>query len=190
LSMATQFAADVLESFAREHVAYEVSMLTETTRLLRDARRGQRPVLSSPMEIAYLESFLVHARLLDEFFGVDKRRVFAADARASDYLDRSWKPVHPVLDTDQRRAVNAQVVHLSVRRTNKVGFDVDAIADAVCESVLGFCAVLTVLRRKWFVAAESAAAAFREERPEQTRVPLTVTTTSETHAAVWLWKKP
>lgn len=54
-----------LDTFARQHVGYEAEMLVGTAELLRRMPEG------TIAHDAVLESFLVHARLLDDFLARD-----------------------------------------------------------------------------------------------------------------------
>ncbi len=66
----TALPDDGLRTLAQEHVAYELEMLVWTaTTLYRDsaARPGHALGLAQDARNAVLESFLVHARILDDF---------------------------------------------------------------------------------------------------------------------------
>ena len=118
-----------LDSFAAEHVEYEVRMLLQQYEHLEtrwaEVEAANRHDLGSDGQ-ALLEAVVVHLRLLDDFLGDWKqarrpvsrwrhrrRRVF--DSVYARHWDVRWKPTS-VLSKKQRKRANAMVAHLSGKR--------------------------------------------------------------------------
>jgi hypothetical protein len=94
------------------HVGYELTMMAATAdRLLP---RHHRPVTDTVVSNSLIESFLVHARLLDEFFGAKSRGPRNRDVRAKDF-NPSWVRGY-VLTADERDGIDGKVVHLAEDR--------------------------------------------------------------------------
>lgn len=119
------FDDPTLQEFARVHLRYEVVHLHGTASHLEVLAAGRDQLPETSEVDAYLESFLVHARLLDDFFGMsrDVRDTPLEDSgRRDDVLACDYNPdwvQQRVLSSSIRRSINAQVQHLSVRRKLK-----------------------------------------------------------------------
>jgi hypothetical protein len=99
------------EAEIAEHVNYEMKMLCVTAyQLLRPYR------LSNVLSNAVVESFLVHARLLDDFFGSDSRGPKGRDVLATDFHP-TWQR-RRILTTAERDGISGKVVHLSNDRVH------------------------------------------------------------------------
>lgn len=137
------FTREELSEFAQEHLSYEMGMAAHLATHWRVAPALLGPVSHS----AFLVATLVHLRLLDDFVNRTERpthddvdsegrvrsRVETDDVLAVDYLP-SWTP-RERLPRKERRAVNAQVAHLSMRRTRGRPWDAIELA----RTVLGEC---------------------------------------------------
>jgi hypothetical protein len=87
-----------------EHVAYEVEMLVEI------ARRLTPPLADTVTTNAYLESFLIHARALDDFLEKSDGKE-DNDVIARDYYG-GWAP-KTSLPPGLRKVINKRVAHLT-----------------------------------------------------------------------------
>lgn len=102
------------------HIAYEVEMLVLTSRELLARGLEDLSFAVSPSDAERLlnnllvESFLIHARSLDDFltYGQSQRR--PQDVLALDYND-NWIPTD-VLAGSVRRLINRRVAHLTIDR--------------------------------------------------------------------------
>lgn len=145
-----------LRAFAVEHVCYEVDMLIGTSCMVS-------PHPGSVADNAMLESFLVHARLLDDFL---TRKVpkpgskFEDDVVARHYIPK-WTP-RTVLTEADRDLVNKFVAHLTSGRMTKQPVPVLALRAKVVSGFQRFLAELPPVKQPWFDRAArtlSAAAA-------------------------------
>ena len=102
-----------LRAFAREHLYYEIRMLYGTARELKEG--------TSNIYIynALLESFVIHASIILDFFYLPQES--GDDARAVHYVKdvKKWKSALPLKEKQfsifhQKR--NKEVVHLSYKR--------------------------------------------------------------------------
>lgn len=107
-----------LDGMAR-HVAYEVEMLVLTSRELLARGLGDLSIGVSPnadrlLNNVLVESFLIHARSIDDFltYGQEQRR--QGDVLAIDYNDE-WVP-SKVLAEGVRALINRRVAHLTLDR--------------------------------------------------------------------------
>lgn len=96
--------------------------------------------------IAYFETTLLHARVLDEFLTVKPRGKFEDNVWAGDYID-TWKAPAPgplarsvsvKKGQDVRTTINKQLAHLSLYRLDQAPFYVDHIADEVVKDMRVF----------------------------------------------------
>ena len=155
-----------LRAFAEEHVCYEVEMLIGTSRMLSPQPR-------SVADNAMLESFLVHARLLDDFLTLKVPKPgskFEDDVVAGHYIMK-WTP-RTILTEADRDLVNKFVAHLTSGRMTKEPVPVLALRAKVLSGFQRFLAELPPAKRPWFDrAAETLIAA---------AAPMPVTTASTT----------
>jgi hypothetical protein len=162
------------EDIAR-HVTYELRMLA--TAADHSLPRPNRPTYSGFLENAIVESFLVHARLLDELIGAKTRGPRERDVRARDFRP-DWQRRY-VLTPDERDGIDGKVIHLAEDRVEQFPwwpgdilvrfvdvFDVFVKGDEECERL--FAAAL----------AEARAAA----QPFELATRVHTTTTAVAHA--------
>jgi hypothetical protein len=101
----------VLEQFAHDHIRYEVVTIADIASTYADQHK-------TTFERCYLESLLIHVRLVDEFLAFalpHAGKVNEDDVRAIDYLG-SWAHTRP-LNAAERDDIGAYVAHLTTRRT-------------------------------------------------------------------------
>ena len=119
---------------ALTHFDYEVSMLSETARLLSDPNTA-----NTPIENALLESFTVHARALIHFV-FPSGLIHDEDVLAEDYFVHraTWDGVRgsvPVVLTDARSRIGTEIAHLSYARLRVLpaakGWNIKAIVSAL-----------------------------------------------------------
>ena len=142
-----------LDEWAETHVRYEVQLLVSTAIEFRsryprmpDADEFREPTVDD----ALLESALVHARLINEFL-VGDRHEYAISA--SDWIS-SWS--HRALPIDTVKMIDAQVAHLSSRRTSSQPWDVPSYAYACCQGLQRFLVALHLRRPERSAAFEVA----------------------------------
>jgi hypothetical protein len=122
---------------ASEHLLYEVRMLERATREIADAQ---------PCEAknAWIESFLVHARLLAHFLGWNRRSPPKTDdVIVEDYQVTSWtSSSEPPAIATMREPINKRIVHLSYGRTHSpadgFAWDFTGIANALLGRIAEF----------------------------------------------------
>ena len=144
-----------MHSQAREvapRVAYEVWMI-------REARRLHREASDRPMKNSLLESFLLHARNLHDFFSrsrADLKGQHATDVIAEDFFDdvAQWKrPTMPFLD-EHRQRIHRSIAHLTYHRVayekNKRIWKLDTILMEIDGVWTAFVENIPVERRAWF----------------------------------------
>ena len=156
-----------LEAFAGEHVTYEAGMLVGTF----------EPLKALPDSIARnaaLESFLIHARAMDDFLSSDKAR--SDDVVAKHYME-SWTS-ESVLPADARKAVNKLVAHLTSKRLDKQPVNIADVLDAVIGQFEKFLEELPPERRGWFGKVEGFLTRARNDDA------MTFTTTSTTVVSI------
>lgn len=102
------------------HVAYEVEMLVLTGRELLSRGLGDLSIAVSPSDAERLlnnvlvESFLIHARSVDDFLTCSQSKRRPGDVLALDYSD-GWTP-STVLASSVRELINRRVAHLTIYR--------------------------------------------------------------------------
>jgi hypothetical protein len=125
-----------------KHVLYEAQMLFATATLLRlQARNDQR--LPWALEMATIESFAMHTRVLIEFLWHEpqngKKPRFSDDAFAADFLEPGrWAEVRQPMESQLAglwsRAGN-EIAHLSYKRTSSPpeerGWEFDLVAGSI-----------------------------------------------------------
>jgi hypothetical protein len=143
-----------LEAFAREHVGYEAEMLVGTANLLRRIPEG------TVEHDAVLESFLLHARLLDDFLALDvpKRGSPGADDVVARHYLPTW-PLARVMPKLERDLANKMVAHLTTARADKRPVQVALVLAEVTTGLLGFVVALQPGQRPWFARVSAATAA-------------------------------
>jgi hypothetical protein len=109
-----------------EHVRWEIRQVLELGNHLEQLRRQGTTVLADALDAAALESFLIHARALTEFFWSDHKlrrngdRFYPNDARAGDWFaghHRGWDAgPKPAVLSDVEERVGYGVAHVSFRR--------------------------------------------------------------------------
>jgi|GEM_PF-2059992 len=112
-------------------VVYEVQMLIHTADSLPGGRREVRSVADRNV---FLESFLLHARVVDEFLRSTPKR---DDVAAFHYLS-AWTG-GPMLSAAERTAIDKQLAHLTASRRNKTPFSVTSIARRLAGGFVTFC---------------------------------------------------
>ena len=142
-----------MESFAREHVCYEAEMLVATAARLRDLPEG------TVDHDAVLESFLVHARLLDDFLAcpIPEQKGRGNDDVVARYYVPTW-PLKRVIPGSQRVQANKLVAHLTWSREDKQPIDVALILGSVVSGLRRFLSEVPSERRPWFERAQQALA--------------------------------
>lgn len=144
-----------LDTFANDHIGYEVRMLVGQVKALE--RLGRSP--ATPAEQAYLEASLVHIRLLDEFLGGRPKRT--TDVRADDW-GTSWPRSGAPLTKAERKRVDAHLAHLPLRRVRARDdwqpAEVGVIARTCLTQLLAFIGTLSGQRAAAFDVARREAA--------------------------------
>jgi hypothetical protein len=110
--------------------------------------RPHGPSYDGVVSNAIVESLLLHARLLDEFFGAKTRGPKGRDVRARDFK-ADWQPCH-VLTAEERDGIDGKVIHLADDRVDRFPwlpgvilvrfvdvFDEFVKGDAECERLFG-----------------------------------------------------
>ena len=90
---------------ALDHVLYEIEMLTKALLALRWTRSDRSD------DNAWLESFAIHARNLNEFFGDDEKP--KSFMRANHFVEWTYTRI---FDRNLHRRASAQVAHLTYDR--------------------------------------------------------------------------
>lgn len=163
-------------AFAHEHIGYEVEMLVETAVLLGELRAD------TVTHDAVLESFLVHARLLDGFLAhrhPEEEDPNADDVFAVDYAPE-WDPRH-FMPGQERAIANKQVAHLTWRRQIKQKTRVRQVRTELASGLEAFLALLPPEQRAWFDRAQRALAT----RQPSGVIATTTTSYSEVHVVTW-----
>lgn len=123
---------------ARE-LRYELGMVEFTHGQLSEPTRNDANALSAGMLLALVESFIAHARLMDDFLGGQE------NARRDDIvavrLTEQWEP-RGFLTTEDRERANKQVLHFTTRRRRRERWPIHAIARALAHTYLEFYALL------------------------------------------------
>jgi hypothetical protein len=131
-----------LADYARSHVCYELRMLVGTHALLS---RAVEPIEHD----AAVESFLLHARVLDDFLGCAEPR--KGDVVARHYVD-TWQPVHP-LTPELRRSIDKRLAQLTEERVDKESIQILSILAAVAAGFRRFLGTLPAEQQPWFAQA-------------------------------------
>jgi hypothetical protein len=104
---------------------YELQMLYGTAQVLRDEVQGpSQGTLPWPQKMACIESFAIHARVLEAFLWDKSRKAFPDDALAIDFFeDGEWETIRErvqrsALDELRNRAGH-EIAHLSYKRVDK-----------------------------------------------------------------------
>lgn len=135
MSSNTYSRADLMEMLT--HVQYELDMLFETSLALAD---GHEWVIQN----ALVESFVVHARSLDEFFFKEDRRNPRNRVTAEDYVHSSCaqKPDRPEVLENLWNQVSIRVAHLLTERLEtdpeSTYWKIQEIRDALLEVATGW----------------------------------------------------
>ena len=138
--MAGHSDADLVEALA--HVGYEMWMMTQAA-----ARLGSGEC-DEVATNAYIESMLIHARALTDFFIVVKERQLAGDIKRTDFA-REWVP-EPGDAADRLRSTyslhHKYVAHLTWDRVDAsqpawfywtIAADIVMVADQWCGLLIG-----------------------------------------------------
>jgi hypothetical protein len=151
-----------LRHFAEDSIAYEVRMLVGHARELRPFLRDGRLPAGFPPDTpadAYLEAWLVHIRLLNEFLKDHRGR---GAATADEWEPDGWQR-RGFLEKEEREAVDRQLAHLSWKRD---GWDdqrrppwerPDDWTRRACERLVEFIDAVPAPRRSAFAEARSQA---------------------------------
>lgn len=155
--MSKKRTADKLDEFASTMIEYEFRMMICQVRefLVECPNEDLGSGLRNCRIDAVLEAWLVHIRLLDEFFLSPKLQ---GNARAVDW-ERRWSS-QGILSKSQRRAVNDQVAHLGWRRKRWTATirppwegQIRAWTTACCHELDRFLAAISTERRPAFMKA-------------------------------------
>ena len=173
----TALPDDRLRILAEEHVAYELEMLVWTAMALyRDSAAYPAPVLglSQDARNAVLESFLVHARILDDFLlnrtGQDDDDVCAKHFAPWDEsaglpaeMIKKKRRFWTFMPSHSREQANKRVAHLTQKRLDD-GKNKEirylAVAQAIATAFLAYLdrvAEYDRCRSAWFATAASYA---------------------------------
>lgn len=121
---------------ASEHLLYEVEALEDLVHVIEAAKAGT--ALN-----AYIESFLVHARLIAHFLNWHRNSTKPDDMLAEDFV-RTWTPgsTPPALTVDTMKRMNKRIMHLSYERKHASvaadDWDFSGIAISILEKVGAF----------------------------------------------------
>jgi hypothetical protein len=102
---------------------YELQMLFLTADRLRRHQNGDL-VLPEDIKMACIESFAIHARVLEAFLWDSQRKAYPDDALATDFFESGeWETIRErvqrsALD-DLRGRAGHEIAHLSYKRVNK-----------------------------------------------------------------------
>jgi len=110
------------------HLAYEYDMFRETFALISG---GSLRMLSTIVRNSLLESYLLHARNLDDFFA----------CKENNYLMRSHyisEEISKPLNKDQRKKINNKISHLTTIRVHGEGNEIGDIYKAVNDAMAAF----------------------------------------------------
>jgi hypothetical protein len=119
------------------HFAYEVRMLAFTAR-----RLSRYPDFGSMSpghpdkqeHDAMLESFLIHVRVLDEFFRAGKHKDYPGDVRAADII-ASFEPKTTPLERRLRKRIDQQLAHPTSVRLDRQPFPIRTMVHDVMQVV-------------------------------------------------------
>lgn len=106
-------------------VLYELQMLFGTAQALRDDIQGaEQQKMSWAQTMACIESFAIHARVLESFLWDRPRRRYPDDALAIDFFQQGdWEAIRTRVQRsaleDLRDRAGHEIAHLSYRRVDK-----------------------------------------------------------------------
>lgn len=123
---------------ARE-LRYELGMVEFTHGQLSEPTRNDDNALCTGMLSALVESFIAHARLMDEFLG--GRETVRKDDIVAVRLTEQWER-RGFLTTADRERADKQVLHFTTRRRRRERWPIHAIARALAHTYLEFCDLL------------------------------------------------
>jgi hypothetical protein len=103
------------------HLLYELQMLFRLADRLRASTDG-REALPWEVEMACIESFAIHARVLEDFLWGDPKPRFPDDAFASEFFEEGvWEELRQRVQRgaidDLRTRAGHEIAHLSYKRT-------------------------------------------------------------------------
>jgi heme exporter protein D len=153
-----QFTDEALSAFADKHISYEVSMVCHGVYMWQSAGAMLAPEAS----FCFIESILIHLRLLDDFLSRRARstrmdqgeRIEVDDVLALDYFPE-WVSSSDLL-SGRRRAINSYVAHVSMSR-DEIDWDIPQLAQSVIEEFARFLS--EIQRQRPIFAASFAKAA-------------------------------
>lgn len=119
---------------ARE-LRYELGMANFTHARLTAAVSSRESPLATGMLAALVESFIAHARLMDEFLG--GRPNVRGDDIAAAHCVPEWS-AHGFLTLEDRNRADKQLLHFTTRRRQRERWPVHAIARALASTYLEF----------------------------------------------------
>jgi hypothetical protein len=165
-----------LRAYAEDAIDYEVGTL------LDQVGRMQAGVQDVVFHRALLEAALVHLRILDDFF-LKMPHPQHDDVTAKHYLSR-WT-ARSFLSQADRSQINAQLMHLALRRQNAYPWNPGALMIDACDMFVRFVDDLRLTapgQALWFDAAYQRAAAVTppSKRLTYLGMPSTNTTSSTT----------
>lgn len=125
---------------ARE-LRYELGMAEFTHTQLSEAAWSDNKALSTGMLVTLVESFIAHARLMDEFLG-GRKYPRKDDVLATRFAPR-WKGGGFLVKADRDR-MDKQLMHLTEVRDRRERWPIHAIARGLAGSYLAFYDLLDV----------------------------------------------
>lgn len=115
--------------------------------------RSHWKAANQPTKNLLMEGFLLHARVLRDFFGTPRRQ---DDVSACNFFedDSGWqtrsKQLCPYLEKNRKR-LNKKLAHLTHSRlTEDENWDFPAIRDEISEAWQAFLSALSESQRQWF----------------------------------------
>jgi hypothetical protein len=130
---------------AAQHIKYELDAFVHAFRAMLAHRT--RPPLDSLLE----ECFLLHFRILWEFFHLGTSSRYPDDIRAAAFVGKTY-PSAPLITTLHDRA-NKLLAHLTLGRLGLPGFtmqDVEAIREHIRLTCVAFGNDLSAEQKLWF----------------------------------------
>lgn len=129
-------------AIARE-LRYELGMLDFTHTQLSEAAWSDNESLSTGMLAALVESFIAHARLMDEFLGGRGEPRKKDDVAAANFV-LAWESRGFLAEADRTR-MDKQLMHLTTKRTRRERWPIHAIARGLANTYLVFYDLLNVV---------------------------------------------
>lgn len=167
------------------HIAYEVEMLALTSRELLARGVGDLSLMLTPSDADRLlsnilvESFLLHARSIDDFLTCTHERRRKGDVVAIDYNDE-WVP-SIVLAASVRTLINRRVAHITLDRlVFLVGVQPAIISRRLLARYREFAATLPAQQWPALNRAASAAGEHLDQIRSLERSEFVVSTTTQT----------